>query len=115
MKRFATLAVLFLTALPAAAEEGCYDKVEVGDPVRQVVERCGEPKWRERQVRSPGKSVEIIRGVDSLRTHPVQPQLMEKWYYDTSPDSSTLIEIQDGGVLSKQRLERKTDSPANME
>jgi len=115
MKRFATLATLILISLPASAEEGCYDKVQIGDPVRVVIEQCGEPVWRERQEHSPGKSVEIIRGVDSLRTHPVQPQLMEKWYYDTTPDSSTLIEIQDSGVLSKQRLERKADSPAGME
>lgn len=115
MKRYAILVFLSLFALPGYAAQGCYDKVEVGDPVQQVIERCGEPKWRERQLHSPGKSVEIIRGVNSLQTHPVQPQLMEKWYYDTTPDQSTLIEIQDGGVLSKRKLKRKTDIPANME
>jgi len=115
MKRFATIVLLYLVALPIYAVAGCYDKVEVGDPMQWVIERCGEPKWRERQVHSPGKSMEVIRGVDTFRTHPVQPQVVEKWYYDTTPDHSTLIEIQDGGVLSKQRLERKTDAPANME
>jgi len=115
MKRFASFAMLCLTTLPIYAEGGCFDKVEVGDPVRLVIEHCGEPKWREREVHSPGKSVEIIRGVDSLRTHPLEPQVMEKWYYDSSPDHSTMIEIQDGGVLSKQRMERKTHIPANME
>jgi hypothetical protein len=40
---------------------------------------------------------------------------MEKWYYDTSRNKATLIEIQDGGVLNKRRLEREEYSPAPME
>jgi len=115
MKRIATFAILIFTALPALAEEGCYDKVEVGDTVQLVIERCGEPKWRERKVQSPGRSVEVIRGTNTFSSRPVQPLVTEKWYYDTNRDRSTLIEIQDGGVISKQRLERKTDKPANME
>lgn len=115
MKRCGFFVILLFTTLPVLAEEGCYDKVEVGDMMQQVIERCGEPKWRERQVLSPGRSVEVIRGMHTFRSHPVQPQVLEKWYYDTTPERSTLIEIEDGGVLSKQRLERKKDVPANME
>lgn len=115
MKQCAVFVLLLFTALPLLAEEGCYEKVEVGDTMQQVIERCGEPKWRERQVLSPGRSVEVIRGMHTLSTHPVQPRVLEKWYYDATTDKSTLIEIEDGGVLSKQRLERKGDVPAKME
>jgi hypothetical protein len=115
MKRFATFTTLLLAAATVSAEEGCYDKVEIGDPIQHVIEHCGEPQRRERDIYTPVKSVEVIRGTKTLQSHPVQPQRMEKWYYDTSRNKATLIEIQDGGVLNKRRLEREEYSPAPME
>jgi hypothetical protein len=115
MKQFSLFTLITLATAPAFSGEGCYEKVEVGDPVQYVIERCGEPVRRERDFSTPGKRIEVIRGSKTLSSHPVQPQQMEKWYYDTSLNTVTLIEIQDGGVLSKRRLERGVESPAVME
>lgn len=115
MKRLAFLTTTLFFFTPVSAGQSCFDKVEIGDPMQFVIERCGEPVRRERDIYLPSQSVEVIRGSDTLRRHPVQPQRMEKWYYDTSLDRATLIEILDGGVLNKSRLKRETDSPTTME
>jgi hypothetical protein len=115
MNRVAVAIVGALTIMPVIAGETCYDKVEVGDPVQHVIERCGEPVRRERERHTPGKPVELIRGSDTLKSYPLQPQRLEKWYYETTRDKATVIEIQDGGVLGKKRLERTPAIPAGME
>jgi hypothetical protein len=115
MKRATVLAIMSLIALPLSAAEDCLDRLEMGDPVQRVIERCGEPEHRERDMQAPGKSVEIIRGTDTLRSHPVQPQVTEKWYYDVSADRATVIEILDGGVVGMRRLQREPERAPMME
>ncbi len=115
MKRLMMFATFVLSTVPLSAEESCYDKVEIGDPVHYVIEHCGEPVRSERDIYSPAQPVEVIRGAETVQHSPAQPQRMEKWYYDTSLNKATLIEIQDGGVIDKRRLERMQDNTSSME
>lgn len=111
MKKLVASAVLALLALPAVAEEQCFGKVEVGDSVSRVLERCGEPVRREQKVTKAEGGVQIIRGLDSLHTQPLNPKVLERWYYDTGLDMATVIDIVDGGVSRVRRLVREKHQP----
>jgi hypothetical protein len=113
MRRLFILSVFALLSAPTAAVQ-CYGKVEVGDTVSQVVNRCGEPVRRERKV-AQSEGVQVIRGLDSLHSKPLNPQVMEKWYYDTNLNEATVIEILDGGVISVRRLVREKHPPMEMD
>ncbi len=115
MKRLIVVTAIMLLALPAVAEEQCYGKVEIGDAVSQILERCGQPVRRERKVTGVAGGVQVIRGLDSLHTKPLNPQRMEKWYYDTSMDKATVVEILDGEVVSVRRLVREKHPPMEMD
>lgn len=115
MKYVLTLILTLIVSLPATAQTPCSEPVHVGDKMSQVISKCGQPKWRERMVNTPGKQIEVIRALNSLTTHPVNPEVREKWYYVTGQDSTTVIEILDYGVLSVRELVREADAPAKME
>ena len=115
MKRQFLFPLIIGCMLPLGAIAQCHDEIHIGDTMKQVIDKCGQPKWRERTVKDPGQHVELIRGLDSLQTTPVNPEIREKWYYVTSQDKTTVIEILDAGVLSVRQLERDPNSPANME
>ena len=85
----------------------CFDTVQVGEPGFMVIEKCGEPQRREREERVRTTSVEIVRGSEVGTQRPVQPLLVERWYYDTSLNSATAISLEDGGVTKKERLTRE--------
>ena len=115
MKSWAAMAVLTLLVFPAVAEEQCYGKVEVGDSVAQLRDRCGEPMRRERKATGAAGGVQVIRGMDSFQTRPLNPEIMEKWYYDTSLDEATVVEVIDGRVDSVRKLLRGTHTPMEMD
>ncbi|MEN8170670.1 MAG: DUF2845 domain-containing protein [Pseudomonadota bacterium] len=85
----------------------CFDAVQVGDPGFVVIEKCGEPQRRERDEYARSSSVEVVRGGEVGTQRPVQPLLIERWYYDTSLNAATAISLEDGGVSKKKRLIRK--------
>lgn len=115
MKHTVALSVFFASLLPVTALAQCHEEVHIGDTYRQVIEKCGQPKWRERSVKDPAGKVEVIKELNSTMTIPVNPEVREKWYYVTGQDKTTVIEILDSGVLSVRELIRNPDEPANME
>lgn len=115
MKHSVALFVFIASLLPVTALAQCHDEVHIGDTYRQVLEKCGQPKWRERSVKDPSGKVEVIKELSSTMTIPVNPEVREKWYYVISHDKTTVIEILDAGVLSVRELVRNPDEPADME
>lgn len=115
MSRTISLSIILACLLPASAMAQCHDEVHIGDTVHQVVEKCGQPKWRERSVKNPAGQVQVIKELNSTMITPVNPEIREKWYYVTSHDKTTVIEILDAGVLNVRELVRDSSVPANME
>ncbi len=97
----------FFLSYTGEAYAGCFDAVQVGDPGFVVIEKCGEPQRREREERSRTTSIEVLRGSDVGRQQPLQPLLLERWYYDSSLNAATVIQLEDGGVAKKGRLIRE--------
>ncbi len=85
----------------------CIDLVELGEPGFTVIEKCGEPQRREREERKRTGSIEVLSGSESTRQRPQQPLRLERWYYDTSLNAATVIHLEDGGVVKKERLLRQ--------
>ena len=105
-------AVVFSLAAFAScqsASAGCLELVELGEPGFQVIEKCGEPIRREREERKRTSSVEVVAGNETTRQQPHQPLLLERWYYDTSINAATVIHLEDGGVIKKERLLRRAE------
>ena len=101
------LILLFLLPLLSAnAWGGCLEKVSEGEPGFIVIEKCGEPVRREREEHPRTESVELVTDSESSRQLPQQPKVVERWYYDTSLNAATVIHLEDGGVVKKERLER---------
>lgn len=95
------------TSITGVAYAGCFDLVEVGDPGYVVIERCGEPLRREREESARATSVEVLRGSEMAAQRPLQPLLLERWYYDTSLNAATVISLEDRSVIKKERLLRE--------
>ncbi len=105
MRRLVVLCVMSL-GYSTALFADCFDTVAVGDPGFVVIEKCGEPQRREYQEKSPEK-VELLRGSEKSSVSPAQPRIIEKWYYDTSLNAATLFQLEDRGVIKKERLRRE--------
>lgn len=101
------VAPLMALLLSATAHAGCFDTVQVGEPGFVVIEKCGQPQRREREERPATKRVEMVRGTERASVKPLQPQVLESWYYDTSLNTATVIHLEDGGVTHKERLIRE--------
>lgn len=99
--------LVLMVAYTGAACASCFDAVEVGEPGFVVIEKCGEPQRREREERKRSTAVEVLRGSEVGKQTPHQPLLLERWYYDTSLNSATVIHLEDGGVSNKERLLRE--------
>lgn len=84
----------------------CFEAVSVGDPGFVVIEKCGEPQRRESQEKSPDR-IELLRGSEKSSVSPAQPRIIEKWYYDTSLNAATVFQLEDRGVIKKERLRRE--------
>ena len=108
MIRTLVFSVLTLTSLPVLSG-GCLELVELGEPGFQVIEKCGEPIRREREERRRSESVEVVSGSETSRKQPHHPLLLERWYYDTSINAATVIHLEDGGVIKKERLLRRAE------
>jgi hypothetical protein len=106
MRRFVFLCVITFGYSPALFAD-CFDAVQVGDPGFVVIEKCGEPQRREREEKSATKRVELIRGSEKSSVRPVQPRIIEKWYYDASLNAATVFHLEDRGVSKKERLLRE--------
>jgi hypothetical protein len=91
----------------ATASADCLDAVQIGDPGFVVIEKCGEPQRREREEHSRVTAVEIVRGSAIAAQLPLQPLLLERWYYDASLNAATVVYLEDGGVTKKERLLRE--------
>ena len=106
MRRVVTLCVIAL-GYSTTAFADCFDAVQVGDPGFVVIEKCGEPLRREREERASVKRVEVIRGSEQSNVRPLHPQIIEKWYYDSSLNAATVYHLEDRGVIKKERLLRE--------
>lgn len=93
--------------LSATAYAGCIDAVQVGDPGFVVIEKCGQPQRREREEHPVTKRVEVVRGTARTTVKPLQPRVIESWYYEASLNTATVIRLEDGGVTHKERLIRE--------
>ena len=108
MLRTMVFSLGLFTSLSALAA-GCLEVVELGEPGFRVIEKCGEPVRREREERRRKDSVEVVVGGETTRQRPHQPLLLERWYYDTSINAATVIHLEDGGVIKKERLLRRSE------
>jgi hypothetical protein len=98
---------VFTVISSGAAYADCFSAVQVGDPGFVVTEKCGAPQRREREERTRTSAVEVVSGSEINAQLPHQPLLLERWYYDTSPNAATVIHLEDGGVTKKGRLIRE--------
>ncbi len=106
MRVIATLCVMALSYSVGAFAD-CFEAVRVGDPGFMVIEKCGEPQRREYTEKASGKRVELLRGSEQSSVSPVQPLIIEKWYYNTSLNAATVFHLEDRGVTKKERLLRE--------
>lgn len=102
-----TFFIIFLTIYHQLAVAGCIEKVEVGEPGFQVIEKCGAPQRREREEHKRSATVEVVVGSELTQQRPQQPLVLERWYYDSSINAVTVIYLEDGGVVRKERLLRQ--------
>lgn len=106
MRRAVTLCVIALGYSTSTLAD-CFESVQVGDPGFVVIEKCGEPLRREYEEKASVKKVEVIRGSEPSSVRPLQPHIIEKWYYDSSLNAATLFHLEDRGVIKKERLLRE--------
>ena len=106
MRRLVTLCVLALGYSTTTLAD-CFEAVQMSDPEFVVLEKCGEPLRRERQEKTSVKRVEVIRGSERSSVRPLQPQIIEKWYYDSSLNAATLFHLENRRVIKKERLLRE--------
>jgi hypothetical protein len=108
--RWSVVLVVMSAVAGGTAGADCLEQVEIGDPGFVVIEKCGQPQRREREELPRSKAVELVRGSGVSAQLPQQPLLLERWYYDTSLNAATVVHLEDGGVMKKERLLR-VDNP----